>query len=148
LKRLVFATAWLFASACVSQRAEREALLSAEGTQLLAKFRQFMTQRQVDEFLACPDDSGRSQYVEGLRINERLAGYSKPIQDAIWAQDVISGMDKPAVLLTWGTPREREFSGAGGNEIETWIYRRDQHQWAVVVTNGYVTDVMDQGFSR
>ena len=132
----------------MSARAEREGLLSAEAQAQLGKYRQFMTQHQVDEYLAYEDDASRTQYVEALRVGERLANYSKPIQDAIWAKGVISGMDKPAVLLSWGTPKEREFSTTGGNEIETWVYVRDQRQWAVTVTNGFVTDVADQGFAR
>ena len=148
MKRALFATLCLFVSACVSQRAEREALLAPGSIDQLNKYRQFMTQRQVDEYLAFDNDIARTEYVTALRVDERLANYPRPIQDAIWAKDVISGMDKPAVLLSWGTPREREFSGEGGNEIETWTYRREQRQFAVVVTNGYVTDVIDQGFAR
>jgi hypothetical protein len=136
------------ALACANVRAEKEALLPPGSQLQLEKYRQFMTQRQVDEYLALADDVARTEYVNGLRIDERLAGYSRPIQDAIWAKDVLKGMDKPAVLLSWGTPREREFSSEGGNEIETWTYRREQRQFAVVVTNGYVTDVIDQGFAR
>ena len=132
----------------MSQRAEREALLSVESQQLLGKYRQFMTQLQIDEFLAYDNDAARTQYVDALRVEERLANYPKPIQDAIWAHQVISGMDKPAVLLSWGTPKEREFSGHGGNEIELWMYVRDQHRYTVVVANGYVTDVQEQGFGR
>ena len=148
MKRALVAIVCLLASACANVRAEKEALLPPGSQAQLEKYRQFMTQRQVDEFLALADDVARTEYVNGLRVDERLAGYSRPIQDAIWAKDVLKGMDKPAVLLSWGTPREREFSGEGGNEIETWIYRREQRQFAVVVTNGYVTDVIDQGFAR
>ena len=148
MNKLLVATLCLLASACVNARAEREALLSPESTQLLSKYRHFMTQKQLDEFLAVPDEAGRAQYVEAMRVGERLALYPVPIQDAIWAQDVISGMDKPAVLLSWGVPRTREFSGEGGNEIERWSYLRDQHQYEVTVTNGYVTDVKDEGVSR
>ena len=148
MKRALLATLWLLASACANQRAEREALLSPQSQQLLGQYRQFMTQRQLDEFLAWEDDAAREQYVKGLRVEERLAGYPKPIQDAIWAKNVVLGMDKPAVLLSWGPPPEREFSGVGGNETETWFYLREQRRFAVVVTNGYVSDVIDQGYSR
>ena len=142
-------TLCLFVSACANQqRAEREAVLSAQSQALLKKYRQFMTQRQLDEFLAWPDDAAREQYVQGMRVEERLASYPRPIQDAIWAQNVVLGMDKPGVLLSWGAPPSRDFSGEGGNEVETWIYVREQRKYAVVITNGYVTDVIDQGFSR
>lgn len=142
------ATLCLLVSACANQRAEREALLSQESQALLKKYRQFMTQRQLDEFLAWEDDGARQKYVQGLRVEERLANYPKPIQDAIWAQNVILGMDKPAVLLSWGAPPNRDFSTEGGNDAETWIYVREQRKIHVVITNGYVTDVIDQGFSR
>lgn len=148
MRKYLLVTAWLFASACANQRAEREHLLSPQSQQLLGRYRQFMTQLQIDQFLELADDAGREQYCDGLRINERLAGYSKPIQDAIWSQLVISGMDKPAVLLSWGVPGEREFSNPGGNEAETWLYARNQHRYAVIITNGYVTDVQDQGVGR
>ena len=148
MKPALFATLCLLASACANHRAEREALLSPQSQVLLGKYRQFMTQRQLDEFLAWDEDAARETYVKGLRVEERLAGYPKPIQDAIWRQDVVLGMDKPAVFLSWGVPPEREFSGVGGNETETWFYVRQQRKIAVVVTNGYVTDVIDQGVSR
>ena len=148
MKSALIATLCLFVSACVNQRAEREALLTPQSQLLLGKYRQFMTTRQLDEFLAWDDDGARETYVKGLRVEERLAGYPKPIQDAIWKKDVVLGMDKPAVFLSWGVPPDREFSGVGGNETETWFYVREQRKIAVVVTNGYVTDVIDQGFSR
>lgn len=141
-------TLCLFVSACANQRAEREAVLSPQSQILLKKYRQFMTQRQLDEFLAWDDDAAREKYVQGMRVEERLAAYPKPIQDAIWAQNVVLGMDKPGVLLSWGAPPNRDFSGEGGNEVETWTYVREQRKYAVVITNGYVTDVIDQGFSR
>lgn len=138
----------LVTAACANQRAEREALLTPQSQQLLGKYRQFMTQRQLDEFLAWDDDGAREQYVKGLRVEERLADYPKPIQDAIWSRNVVLGMDKPAVFLSWGVPPSREMSAEGGNDSETWFYVREQRKIAVVVTNGYVTDVIDQGFSR
>jgi hypothetical protein len=148
LKPALIATLCLLASACANQRAEREALLSPQAQLLLGKYRQFMTQRQLDEFLAWEDDGARETYVKGLRVEERLAGYSQPMQDAIWAKNVILGMDKPAVLLTWGPPPTREFSGTGGNETETWYYVRDERKIGVVLTNGFVSDVVDEGYSR
>ena len=149
MKPALIATLCLLASACATnQRAEREALLNPEAQLLLGKYRQFMTTRQVDEFLAWEDDAAREQYVKGLRVEERLAGYSQPTQDAIWSRQVILGMDKPAVLLSWGVPPSREFSGVGGNETETWYYVREQRKIAVVLTNGYVSDVVDEGYSR
>lgn len=132
----------------MNQRAEREALLTPQSQLLLGKYRQFMTQRQLDEFLAWDNDGAREEYVKGLRVEERLASYPKPIQDAIWAGQVVLGMDKPAVFLTWGVPPNRELSAEGGNESETWFYVREQRKISVVVTNGYVTDVIDEGFSR
>lgn len=144
----LIATLCLIVSACANQRAEREALLSPQSQVLLKKYRQFMTQRQLDEFLAWEDDGAREKYVQGLRVEERLANYPKPLQDAIWAQNVILGMDKPAVLLAWGVPPNREFSTEGGNEVEIWLYVRENRKIAVVLTNAYVTDVIDQGYSR
>jgi len=147
IRALVVLTA-LLASGCASPRAQREALLTPHGRELLDRYQQFMTQRQVEGFLAWDDDGARETYVKNLKVEDRLAAYPKPIQDAIWARDVVQGMDKPALFMTWGIPPERETSNAGGNEIETWLYVREQRKIAVVVTNGYVTDVIDQGFSR
>lgn len=150
MKQAFIATLCLLASACASQqRAEREALLSPQSQELLAKYRQFMTQRQVDEFMRWEDDAARELYVKNLRVDELLAGYSKPIQEAIWKKDVIMGMDKAAVLLSWGTPPNREFAGEGsGNYIERWSYVIENRKLTVVVTNGVVTDVIDEGYSR
>jgi hypothetical protein len=146
-KLLALAAIGLLGCAAV-QVDEREALLSSDARLLLEKYRQFMTRRQVDTFLAYTDEAHRAQYVASLRVEERLAAYPKPVADAIWARDVVVGMDRPAVLLSWGTPLEREFGTADGNDLETWFYEREHRKFSVRITNGYVTDVVDTGFAK
>jgi hypothetical protein len=137
--------------ACASTgRAERIAKLSPEASELFSRNRQFMTERQIEQFLEAPTDLARSQLVEALKIDEMLAQFPKPTQDAIKAQRVTLGMSKAAVLLSWGGPRTREFDEdqlGKGNEIERWYYTLNDKNAYVTFTNGVVSD-FDDGEQR
>lgn len=134
------------AFACAGhRRLEQVQGLSPEAKELYAKYRQFMTEGQQDEFLSRPTDDERRRYVEGLGIERRLERYPPHIREAIWAQEVVPGMDREAVLLTWSTPRLREWDEqelSRGNEVERWSYRRNDQYVQVVITNGIVTEVV------
>src|SRR4051812_33238853 len=89
--------------ACASsRRLERTQSLTPEMRELFARYRQFMTETQVDRFLGMPTDTARKQLVDDLKIDDMLSQFARPVQDAIWAQRVMLGMNKPAVLLSWG----------------------------------------------
>ncbi|MBI3180808.1 MAG: hypothetical protein HYZ28_01555 [Myxococcales bacterium] len=132
--------------ACVGhRRLELIQKLSPEGRELYSKYKQFLTEGQQEEFLALPSDDERLRYVQALRIEERLSRYPKFVQDAIWSQEVVPGMDREAVLLTWSTPMLREWDQlelAKGNEVERWNYQREDGTVQVVITNGVVTQVL------
>ncbi|MFZ5472002.1 MAG: hypothetical protein ACOZIN_21445 [Myxococcota bacterium] len=141
---------WCFAAvglllACVAhRRLEQVQALSDEGKELYSKYRQFMTEGQQDQFLDLPSDEERGQFIAALKIEERLARYPRYIQEAIWSQEVVPGMDREAVLLTWSTPMLREWDEqelAKGNEVERWSYRRFDQLVQVILTNGVVTSV-------
>lgn len=126
-------------------RLEAVQRLSDDGKELYGRYKQFMTEGQQDEFLALSSDEDRRQWLATLKIEERLARYPQFIQDAIWSQEVVPGMDREAVLLTWSVPLLREWDDdemARGNEIERWSYRRDDRYVQVVLTNGVVTQVL------
>lgn len=131
--------------ACAGQqRLERVRLLSDEGKELFSKYKQFMTEGQQEAFLALDTDEQRQDYVTALKVEERLSRYPDYIQKAIWSQEVVPGMDRAAVLLTWSTPDLREWDQAElarGNEVERWSYRRDDQWVQVVIANGVVTVV-------
>jgi hypothetical protein len=63
----------------------------------------------------------------------------------MWAMEVIPSMDKPAVLMTWGSPETREIDEGKadlGVESERWGYTRGDSRYVVVIVNGYVTEVI------
>jgi hypothetical protein len=123
-------------------RLEQVQRLSDEGKALLAKYKQFMTEHQQDEFLSLASDDERQAYVAALKVEERLAHYPSYVRDAIWAQEVVPGMDTAAVLLCWGTPELREFDEqelTRGNQVERWNYHRQDAWVQVLVANGVVT---------
>lgn len=130
---------------CVGhQRLEQVQRLSDDGRALYAKYKQFMTEVQQDEFLSLSDDDQRKAYVAALKVEERLEHYPAYIRDAIWAQDVVPGMDNAAVLLSWGTPELREFDEqerTRGNDVERWNYHRSDVWTQVLIKNGVVTNV-------
>lgn len=131
--------------ACAGQqRLERVQRLTDDGKALFSRYKQFMTEGQQDEFLACESFEQQKAWVAGLHVEERLAKYPEYIRTAIWSQDVVPGMDRAAVLLSWSTPELREFSEeqlARGNEVERWNYQRDGGWVQVVIANGVVTAV-------
>jgi hypothetical protein len=133
--------------ACASsRRAERTAALTPEAREQFARYRQFMTESQVDRFLEQPTDIARKDFIDGLKIDDMLSQFPKPIQDAIWAQRVMLGMTKPAVLLSWGGPAQRDFDEdqlGRGNTIERWYYKRLDKNLYVTFTNDVVSDYDD-----
>lgn len=133
------------AAACAGrQRLEAIQRLSDDDKALFSRYRQFMTDGQQDTFLSAQSSEERQAFVASLKVEERLAHYPKFVQEAIWSQEVVPGMDKEAVLLTWSTPVLREWDDAQlskGNEVERWSFRRNDQYVQVVITNGVVTSV-------
>lgn len=139
-------SAAVLACACATGRLERISKLSPESNALLAKNQQFMTDRQIELFLDAQTDLERQQLVDGLKIDDMLSQFPKPIQDAIWAQSIMLGMSPAAVLLSWGSPKQREFDEdqlRKGNEIERWYYQRGDRSAYVTFTNKVVSDYDD-----
>lgn len=143
------ATAALFLFACATGggRLAMYRALSPDAQQMYDKYHQFMTESQKERYLALPGDQDRRTFVHDLHIEERLAKYPKYVQEAIWSRQVVAGMDKAAVFLTWGQPDEVEratYEAARGVEREVWFFRRgtshaQDHQ--VLIINGQVVEV-------
>ena len=141
---------WFFIAAVIacatSGQAERIAKLSEESRGLYAKNQQFMTPSQQERFLDAQTDLERQQLVDSLKIDEMLSQFPPPIQDAIRAQSIMLGMERAAVLLSWGSPYQREFDQdqlSKGHEIERWWYKRGDRTAYVTFTNGVVSDYDD-----
>ncbi|MFL5318589.1 MAG: hypothetical protein ACJ790_02965 [Myxococcaceae bacterium] len=136
-------------SGCLgNKRLDSVNALSDESKELFAKYRQFMTEQQQEDFLQLGTDDERHAYVSALHVEDRLAKYPTYIQDAIWAQEIVPGMDAAAVLLTWSVPESREFDEqerGKGNDVQRWNYERLQQQWQIIFTNGVVTQVLHEG---
>lgn len=120
--------------------------LSPESQALFARYHQFLTEEQVEGFYAQTSDIARQQYIDALKIEERVERYPKPIQDAIWTQTPVVGMDKPALFLAVGRPdamdHEDDDALAQQKPREIWRYRRAGGQdWWVTLVDGVVTEV-------
>jgi hypothetical protein len=134
---------------CVTPTAiDKELALTGDSKELFEKYKQFLTDSQKDRFFAMPDDETRRQFIGSLQIEARVAAYPKPVQDAIWQQRVIPGMDAAAVLLTWGVPHDRDFANQNGVETEWWYFERGSTRQKVQFTQGVVTDVVEEGGGR
>src|SRR5688572_27931712 len=95
----------LLLMACPSQgRLQRITALTPYGQELFARYKQFMTEGQIDQFLVLGTDLAKKEFIDGLKIEQMLEQFPKPIQEAIWGQQVMLGMTRPAVLLSWGGP--------------------------------------------
>ncbi len=143
--RPALASVLLLSVACAGHhRLEAVQRLSDDEKALLGKYKQFMTEGQQDTFLALPSATERQAFVSNLKVEERLARYPAYVREAIWAQEVVPGMDREAVLLTWSTPMLREWDEgelARGNDVERWSYRRSDRFVQVVIANGVVMQV-------
>jgi hypothetical protein len=149
-RRLAFVVIACLACAS-SRRLERTQALTPEMQELFARYRQFMTEGQMDRFLELPTDTARKQFVDDLKIDDLLSQFPKPVQDAIWAQRVTLGMTKPAVLLSWGGPLQRDFDEdqlSKGNTVERWWYKRNEKSLYVTFTNDVVSDYNDGETSK
>jgi hypothetical protein len=143
----------LVAAACVGpSRHARLSHLSEENRDLYAKYHQFMTERQQDRFLEAPDDAARRGVVEELHVEERLGHYPRYIQDAIWKEEVVVGMDHEAVILAWGAPKDidRDDPDTAGVRRERWIYERATAEqvrpvrFVLMMVDGRVTEVREK----
>jgi len=107
------------------------------------KYHQFMSEALQERYLAPHSDEERARMVAELHIEERLARYPEYVQRAIWSQDVVAGMDREAVLLSWGRPDEVERPYLDDNQgvaREIWIFRRGELR-RVDIVQGVVTAV-------
>lgn len=153
MRKLVLLAALAACATVPGDRHQRYLALSDDSRALYEKYHQFMTDSQQDRFLNLPDDDARKAFVADLHVEERLAKYPKFIQDAIWKQDVVVGMDGTAVMLSWGPPDEeerREGEDSNGVRYEKWIYRHrgdlagGRTKRVVWMTNGQVSDLTDE----
>ena len=145
----VACVSWFAVAACASGpgRLERYTALSPEAKADYDKYSQFMTDRQQEVYLGAGADEERRRMVAELRIDERLARYPAPMQRAIWSREVLAGMDKAAVFLSWGSPFAVDRlwvddPSKAGQEI--WYYRRGMNgdEWRVVLASDTVTEVV------
>ncbi|MFT3836172.1 MAG: hypothetical protein QM723_04130 [Myxococcaceae bacterium] len=135
----------VFLAGCVTQASvERETSLTGESKELFDRYKQFLTETQKDRFFAYKDDETRKQFVASLQIESRIAAYPKPVQDAIWQGRIIPGMDKAAVLLTWGAPHDSDYGNENGVQTDWWNYQRGSQKARVQFTQGIVTDVVEE----
>lgn len=139
---------WLMvACATGPSRLERYTALSEPARADFDKYRQFMTDRQQERYLSAPDDEVRRRMIADMRVEERLASHPEPIQRAIWSREVLVGMDKTAVFLSWGRPQavdRLEPTDASRSGEEIWYYRRgmDGGEWRLRLVDGVVTQVI------
>jgi hypothetical protein len=135
----------LLACAHSPDRLERYRALSQPAKDAYDRYHQFFTELQVERYLAAPSDEGRQKFVAGLHIEERLARYPKYVQDAIWSRDVVPGMDREAVLLSFGRPDSVDRSDdarARGVDDEMWYFKRGGNgDVRVRIIQGVVTTV-------
>jgi hypothetical protein len=133
---------------CAPGRFELYDRLSDGDKELYDLSRQFMTDRQQERFLRCPDSDCRVRLIEALHIQDRLAKFPPYVREAILAQRVVPGMSTEALLLTWGRPGEIERRQIDGVEIECWYFKRGNRDGRVVqkkvfVMRGLVTEVAE-----
>jgi len=125
---LVTVVGLLVGCASSPSRLDRYQALSPTCKEAYDKYHQFMTENQQERYLLATSEDERARMIADLHVEERLAKYPQYIQDAIWSQEIVPGMNKEAVLLSWGRPDESERLAAdaaeGGVSQEHWYYRR------------------------
>jgi len=137
----------LAACAHLSDPLERYRALSQPSKDLYDRYHQFLTQGQQERFFLAATDDERQRLIADLHIEERLARYPKYVQDAVWSREVVPGMDKAAVLLTWGRPDQADREDSDHNkgvQTEVWTYTRGpqlRDDYRVTIVEGVVTAV-------
>ncbi len=125
---------------------ERTNALPPESRQLFEQYKQFMTELQVDRFLDLTSDDARKQFITDLKVQDLLSQFPPVVQQAIWDQKILLGMNKAAVLLSWGSPFQRDFDddqSGHGNTVDRWLYKRHDKKMYVTFTNDVVSDYDD-----
>ncbi|MBI5547131.1 MAG: hypothetical protein HY901_24890 [Deltaproteobacteria bacterium] len=128
-------------------RLERYRALSQPAKDGYDKYHQFLTDSQQERYLAAATDEERVRLLADLHIEERLSRYPPYVQTAIWSRDVVPGMDKEAVLLSWGRPDSvdrLDADSSKGIQQEIWAYRRGpqtRDDYRVTIIQGVVTVV-------
>ena len=118
----VFLFVLLSVTACAHGRYDAFEALSPAAKAQYAKYRQFMTGHQRDRYLLLKTDAERDAFIADLHVEAHLAKWPKYVQDAIWAQEVVPGMDAEAVILSVGPPDEVLRDDAAGLDRRTWLY--------------------------
>jgi hypothetical protein len=154
LRRSVVVTCLAALAACttVEPLELRIARLSPGAREELDRSRQFMTDNQIERYLAESDDDARQRYLDSLKIDDRLADYPEHVRHAIVDRRVVAGMDWQAVYLTWGKPKWRDRLDAAkshGNVEELWHWEVTDPSGramrrTVTVLNGLVVDVEEK----
>ncbi|MBN2494046.1 MAG: hypothetical protein JXR96_05610 [Deltaproteobacteria bacterium] len=144
---LLIASCALWASSCGPGLHELYTRLPEQDKELFDRNRQFMTERQRSQFLELGQSADRVDFVESLRIQERLARFPAHIREAILAQRAIAGMDAEALLLAWGPPDRILRLKRSGIEEQHWLYRRPAadgpiRDQRVVFVAGVVTEIL------
>jgi len=133
---------------CAANLHELYLRLPEKDKELYDRSKQFMTERQQEKYLYLDNSDRRAKMIEDLHILDRLLKFPAHVRDAIMAQRVIPGMDKQAVLLSWGKPREIDRRQIDNLPTECWFFKRDDGRGSIIekkvfFLQGVVTEVVD-----
>lgn len=84
------------------------------------------------QFLRIPTIEGRERWAQYHQVPERATKFSPTTAQMIESNDIIVGMNRPAVLESWGEPDAVEVSGNPVYGNERWKYHK-----MVSSDNGY-----------
>lgn len=75
------------------------------------------------QFLQIPTYEGRQRWATAKGFIERSTKHGAPVNKAIEEKDILPGMNKKAVVESWGEPDLVEVSGNPMYENERWLYK-------------------------
>jgi hypothetical protein len=134
----------LAACATGPTRIDRYRALSEPARDAYNKYYPFMTDWLLDRYLEAQSDAEREKIVYDMHVEERLALYSPAIRDAIWARQIVIGMDKAALFFAAGRPNYIEQLRSEGDkktQEEEWTWDRGGEDLRVRLVDGVVTGV-------
>jgi hypothetical protein len=73
-------------------------------------------------FLNLPNVESRDRYAMEKGIYYHANKFAPPVRDAVSRSDIILGMNKDAVVESWGEPAAVEIAGQANYENEKWRY--------------------------
>lgn len=103
-------------------RMEKNLLSEREREQYFNYKPYFEADQDRIDFLNLPSIEARDRYAMSKGVYFHANKFTPPVRDAVSKSDIILGMNKDAVIESWGEPESVEVAGSQLYGNEKWVY--------------------------